>query len=92
MLNIVKFDCRTITGRNCRKIELETNQDSLGDEKINFQPYFPMSDDDKWRTELIKEMKMTEYKEFSSVGLMAVLRRLTLDLSSLSWSLFLRGN
>ena len=54
MLHLVKQDCRSITGRNRRKIELMVNQDDNANKRL--PPYCMIPDNEKWRIALVREI------------------------------------
>ena len=54
MLHLAKQDCRSITGRNRRKIELMANQDDNANKHL--PPYCMIPDDEKWRIALVREI------------------------------------
>ena len=54
MLNMAKQDCRSITGRNFRKIELMVNQD--GNANPHLPPYCMIPDNENWRIALVREI------------------------------------
>ena len=55
MLHLAKQDCRLITGRNRRKIELVVNQDDNANKHL--PPYCMISDNEKWRIREIMDPK-----------------------------------
>ena len=59
MLHLAKQDCRSITGRNRRKIELMVNQDDNANKHL--PPYYCMiPDNKKWRIPLVREIMDTK--------------------------------
>ena len=56
MLNLVKQDCRSITGRNLRKIQLMVNQDVFADANPHLPPYCTIPVNEKWRIALVREI------------------------------------
>ena len=54
MLHLAKQDCRSITGRNRRKIELIVNQDDNANKYL--PPYCMIPDNEKWRIALVREI------------------------------------
>ena len=59
LLNIVENDVRSITGSNLRKIMLETRKLSVNDlnknDILNIR-YFPMKNEEVWKTNVINEL------------------------------------
>ena len=54
MLHLAKQDCRSITGRNRRKIELMVNQDDNANKHL--PPYCTIPYNEKWRIALVREI------------------------------------
>ena len=54
MLHLAKQDCRSITGRNRRKIELMVNQDDNAN--THLPPYCMILDNERWRIALVREI------------------------------------
>ena len=51
MLNLAKQDCRSIMGRNLRKMKLMVNQDANANPHL--PPYCMIPDNEKWRNVLV---------------------------------------
>ena len=59
LLQTIKRDCRSITGSNLRNILLMTNKDDISElipADIQLMKYFPVSDHDKWKIPMVKEL------------------------------------
>jgi hypothetical protein len=59
LLNVCKYSVRSTTGSNLRKIMLESGRDDINQlENINIDviEYHPLSDEDKWKIPIIKEI------------------------------------
>ena len=73
LLSICKNDCRSITGKNMRKIMLmcdKGNINSLEENDIDSLKYFPIPETETWRLGLLKELlearsSNTEIKGFT---------------------------
>ena len=64
LLNLVKFDVRSTTGHNLRKIMLETNRTSVESVKssdINSVRYHPLNKDEQWKVNLVHELNDLKY-------------------------------
>ena len=59
LLNVCKYSVRSTTGSNLRKIMLESGRDDINQlENISIDviEYHPLSDEDKWKIPIIKEI------------------------------------
>ena len=66
LLNLIQLDVRSITGSNFRRILLETEKlcvCELEKKDIMNIEYFPMKDEDLWKTKVISEL--LDYQEES---------------------------
>ena len=64
LLNLVKFDVRSTTGHNLRKIMLDTNRTSVESVKssdINSVKYHPLNEDEQWKVNLVHELNGLKY-------------------------------
>ena len=63
MLNVIKYDCRSNTGRNFRKLVLlENNCEEYPDSLIG-KPYREMKDTDIWKVNIMKEIIQLKSKD-----------------------------
>ena len=59
LLNLVKFDVRSTTGYNVRKIMLCTNKTSVetvNTSDVKLVKYHPLNEEEQWKVGLIKEL------------------------------------
>ena len=59
LLEAIKYDTRSTTGRNLRGIMLLCNKSSIDEISINdcdCFPYFPRPEDDSWKIEMLTQM------------------------------------
>ena len=56
ILNVIKNDCRSTTGRNLRKLKLMTSNYDENDIDLEAEPYNAINDNDMWRVGLIQEI------------------------------------
>ena len=59
LLNVVKYDCRSTTGSNLRKIMLKTGKNHVDDIKskdINALPYQEILNGNEWKIGIVEEM------------------------------------
>ena len=81
LLEHIKTDVRSTTGRNLRKILLQTDKasvDNLGRGDLDSVEYYLTSTDDKWKEELLNELvdvrsNLLEVDGFDSEELDAIL-------------------
>ena len=59
LLQLIKRDCRSITGSNLRNILLMSSKDDISDltrTDINSMVYMPVQDHNKWRINMLEEL------------------------------------
>ena len=71
LLNIIQHDTRSVTGSNIRKILLLTGKDDISNVSkydIDNIVYAEISDENKWRVDLIKEITDVKYNQLNIEG------------------------
>ena len=71
LLNLVRHDTRYITGSNIRKILLLTNKSSVEEitnDDIEHIEYAAISDENRWRIDLIREITDTKFGQLQIDG------------------------
>ena len=71
LLNLVRHDTRSLTGSNIRKILLLTNKSSVEEitnVDIEYIEYDAISDENRWRIDLIREITDTKFGQLQIDG------------------------